>query len=390
VSAHQTASGWKSLIGKVGRALGKVGRALGGTSRAIIAAGAVAAAVFGIVHYWNELNTEPNVVVNFHEAKVEPQIGLEQYEHEENSAPSPAGTADNGFQTRAAAYRLAADTAPALARPAVLLAAVAGTQEEAQLKEGERIKKEGEKIKEEAKHQEETEQHEEAEIKEEAARAEARAQAEQKKEAEDAKLAEKAEQQGAARAQAEEEKAREEAARANSAAHAKKEEARQATAKKRMEAGAPQGAVDAVLIKSGLGMSSSTCGSSCALRPTVEKAIASSQDLAQAAKEVAAAVGGSRNSDGARVDYTVSLDGLANKVLFLRWTLCARDSGALSKEYWRNVIFKKYEPSSDTKVLVGTFWAPIPSAKDDYYIRMRVFDGRSEVTHTSTEAFSDR
>jgi hypothetical protein len=50
VSAHQTASGWKSLIGKVGRALGKVGRALGGTSRAIIAAGAVAAAVFGIIH----------------------------------------------------------------------------------------------------------------------------------------------------------------------------------------------------------------------------------------------------------------------------------------------------------------------------------------------------
>lgn len=390
MSAHQTASGWKSFIGKVGRALCKVGGALGGMSRSIIAAGAVVAAVFGIVHYWNELHTKPNVVVNFHEAEVEPQISLEQYEHEENAPPSPAGTADNGSQTTAAAYRLAADTAPALARPAILLTAVAGTQEEAQLREGERVKTEGEKIKEEAKHQEEAEQQEEAKIKEEAARAEARAQAEQKKEAEDAKLAEKAEHQGATSVQAGEERARQEAARAMSTAHAKKEEARQVPAKKRIEAGAPQGAVDAVLIKSGLGMSSSTCGSSCALRPTVEKAIASSRNLAQAAKEVAAAVGGSRNSEGARVDYTVSLDGLANKVLFLTWTLCSRNSGALSKEYWRNVIFKKYEPSSDTKVLVGTFWTPIPSAKDDFYIRLRVFDGRSEVAHTSTKAFSDQ
>jgi hypothetical protein len=387
VSGNETVSGWKSLIGKVGRALG---RALGGTIRSIIAAGAVVAAVFGIVHYWSEINSEPNVVVNIREAKVETQISLEQYEHEENPPTSSAGTADTGLRTWVAAYRLAADTAPALARPDVLLAAVAGTQEAAQLKEGEMIKKEGTRITEEAKHQEEAEQQEEAKIEEEAARAEDRAQAEQKKEAEDAKLAEKAERQGVAKAQAEEEKARQEAARANSTAHAKKEEARQAPAKRRMEAGASQGAVEAVLSKSGLGMSSSTCASSCALRPTVEKAIASSRNLAQAAKEVAAAVGGSRNSDGARVDYTVSLDGLANKVLFLTWTLCSRNSGALSKEYWRNVIFKKYEPSSDTKQLVGTFWAPIPSAKDDYYIRLRVFDGRSEVAHTSTEVFSDR
>jgi hypothetical protein len=366
--------------------ISKVSTVLGGTGRLILGVCTLVGTGIALLHFLSPGGH--TVTASFHEAKVEPQIGLEEYE-DESHPPSSLEAAYDGSRTRATGrYRLLGYTAFAPARPAGgLLVIVADNAEEAQHVDGEKIKEEGEKIKEEAKHEEEVELQEEAKIKEEAKRAEAREREEAQKEQEDAKLAEKSEQQGAAKAKAEEEKAAEEAARAGGTVQAKKEEERQAPAKKRIEAGASSDAVEAVLSKSGLGVPSS-CGTSCGLRPTVEKAIASTPNLTQAAKEVAAAVGDSNGSDGARVDYAVALDGLSHKVLFLTWTLCSKHTGALSKEYWRDVTFRRYEPSGETGELVGAFWVPLPSTRGDYYFRLRVFDGRSEVAHTSTEPFS--
>lgn len=364
--------------------ISKVSTVLGGTGRLILGVCTLVGTGIALLHFLSPGGH--TVTASFHEAKVEPQIGLEEYE-DESHPPSSLEAAYDGSRTRAAGrYRLLGYTAFAPARPAGGLLVTVANAEEAELVNGEKTKEEGEKIKEEAKHEEEVELQEEAKIKEEAKLAEAREREEAQKEKEDAKLAEKTEQQGAAKAKAAEEKAAEEAARAGGTVQAKKEEERQTPAKKRIEAGASSDAVEAVLSKSGLSVSSS-CGTSCGLRPTVEKAIASTPNLTQAAKEVAAAVGDSNGAEGARVDYAVALDGLAHKVLFLTWTLCSKHTGALSKEYWRDVTFRKYEPSSETGELVSTFWVPLPSTQGDYYFRLRVFDGSSEVAHTSTEPF---
>jgi hypothetical protein len=273
---------------------------------------------------------------------------------------------------------------------------VADDGEETDLNEGKKIKEESEKIKQEVKHAEATELQAGAKIKEEIKSDEARGQQEKRKEEEDARLATQAEQQGAARAKAEEIKAREEATRANDSVQAKKAEEGQAPSKALVETGVSPREIESVLSRSGLDVPSS-CNPSCALRPTVEKAIGSSSNLTQAAKEVAAAIGDSRGANaankpqllGARVDYSVALDGLDHKVLFLTWTLCSRHTGRpLPREWWRNVTFMKYVPSSEVKELVGAFWAPIPSARGEYYYRLRVFDGSSEAAHTKTELFS--
>jgi hypothetical protein len=61
----------------------RIARVLDGTSQWIITASALIAAVFGIAHYWTAITSSGSTHVaeaSFHEARVEPQISLEEYE----------------------------------------------------------------------------------------------------------------------------------------------------------------------------------------------------------------------------------------------------------------------------------------------------------------------
>jgi hypothetical protein len=52
------------------------------------------------------------------------------------------------------------------------------------------------------------------------------------------------------------------------------------------------------------------------------------------------------------------------------------------------VIVKQIEPTSDKTKVAGSFWAPIPPRRGDYYFRLRVFYDGSEVAHTKTGQFN--
>jgi|GEM_PF-5597333 len=103
-------------------------RLLGRTKNAILAVGALAGAVIAIITVVTTVlpkdthKSPPRAVdASFLEAKVEPNILLEQYEY--NNRPSALGTASTGPQPRAIGYRLAADTKPASVRPVIVVLA---------------------------------------------------------------------------------------------------------------------------------------------------------------------------------------------------------------------------------------------------------------------------
>src|SRR6202035_4540791 len=91
----------------------------------------------------------------------------------------------------------------------------------------------------------------------------------------------------------------------------------------------------------------SHCGTGCALRPTVDKAIADySSNLAEAARQVSYAFTDSRlkiydhrlQPVGVTVNYTVDFVGFAGKKMILEWTLCSKLTGRpLPRAWWRNV-----------------------------------------------------
>jgi hypothetical protein len=165
----------------------------------------------------------------------------------------------------------------------------------------------------------------------------------------------------------------------------------------------PTSAVDAVLrkaepalIAAGVNVPA-TCGQSCPLRLTVDKAISDySSNLNDAAQEVAAAFHRSRTlvyenkrePVGAVVDYSIDLAGYAGHTLILEWTLNSTSGGPLPREWWRNVIVKYIKPTTaDRTAIPGSFWAPVPPAVGNYYFRLRVFDGHSEAAHGETNTF---
>jgi hypothetical protein len=346
----------------------RVGKIVAG----IISLSALVAAVVSLL---NDLNGPPRhpVEANFRKIDVEAPIYLAQYENERGS-PSPQGAAYFGRQTQLSGYRLVADTA---AQPAADSSAGATSSQE------QAIKTEGEKISEEVKRSEQAKLEEEAKIKEEQKNAEERVLAEQQKAQEDAKLAERSKQQNVATVKAEEAEARQKATRAKETVQAKKTEARHTPTTSRIEAGASSSEIDTVLSKSGLELPAH-CGAACAVTPLVNQAIDSSSNDSQAASKLAADLRDSLVSVrdepefiGARVEYKVTLDGLAHKVTFLTVTLDAMGE-PLPNHYQETRVIKKLVPSSEEQPVVGAFWAPLPSHRGDYYFRLQVFDGSPE------------
>jgi hypothetical protein len=142
----------------------------------------------------------------------------------------------------------------------------------------------------------------------------------------------------------------------------------------------------------------SQCGAGCALRPTIDKAIADySSNLAEAAKEIANAFTDSRvqiyehkpQPVGVTVNYAINLIGFAGQRVILEWTLCSKPANRpLPKPWWRNVIVKQIVPTNEKIKTSGNFWAPVPPARGNYYFRLRVFDGNSEPTHKTSDPFN--
>ncbi len=158
----------------------------------------------------------------------------------------------------------------------------------------------------------------------------------------------------------------------------------------------PTSEVDEVLSKAGVKLRS-TCSRSCALRPTVDKAVADySSNLNDAARQVAAAFNGAREGVdegtrqplGATVDYSIELVGYTGRLLIMEWSLCSTQTGRpLPRQWWRNVIVKEIKPTSNRVRSSGDFWAPVPPSRGNYYFRLRVFEGDSEAAHSVTGRF---
>jgi outer membrane biosynthesis protein TonB len=357
---------------------------LGKIVAGIISLSALVAAVISLL---NDLSgpSRHTIEANFRKIDVETPIYLRQYENE-RGLPTQQGAANLGPDTQASGYRLVADRTdigqPASSPPA----AATATPEEPP-------KTEGEKISNEVKRTEQAQLEEEAKIKEEQKNAEARVQREQQKAQEDAKLAERSTQQNVAVVKAEEAEAKHKATRAREAVQTKKAEARHTPTKSRIEAGASSSEVESVLSKSGLSIPVH-CDTSCGVSPLVNQAIDSSSSSSQAANRFAADLRGSLVSVdhepqfiGARVEYSITLDGLANKVTFLTVTLDAQGQ-PLPSHYQETRVIKKLVPSNERQPVVGVFWAPIPSYRGEYYFRLQVFDGSPEpVGFEKTQSF---
>jgi hypothetical protein len=407
--------------------VGMVRRVLGDANKTIVAAGSLVAALAALITAVALLlpGNAPTPEASFAEANVEPNVLLEQYVA---SGEATASTGD-GSQARLAGYRLAADTAPAFARPAIGVLAIvsagstatsasssttsSAAQDEAASKEEGTLKTEL-KLQETEALQEEAKQKEQAKLDEEKALTEQGRQEEEKGGGEQSGLrrAEKATAE-AAMAEAKAVKAREEARlRATEAATVEKEKEHpgftapppslmpfhiDGEAKVLTGTGVSTREVERVIHMAGI-KAPSDCDASCPLRPTVESAIAdTSSNLEEAAKEVAAVFHSSRvqvfehksQPVGVTVDYVVDFVGYAGKRTILEWTLCSKlTERPLPREWWRNVIVKQIEPTSEKAKITGSFWAPIPPRRGDYYFRLRVFHGGSEVAHRKTEQFN--
>jgi hypothetical protein len=487
-----------------GRLVSILIRLLGGTKNAILAVGALAGAVLAIVAVVTMVlpkgthpSPPPAVNASFLEAKVEPNVLLEEYEY--NNQPAALGTASAGSQVRAIGYQLAADTKPTSAQPAIAVLATvsrssvgvstnssttseigepAGSSNQGTTVENTKEEPPGEKEAKKIKEREEAIASEEIKAKEEARRIEEA----KVREAREATMRTRRKAQAKAREEAkakakedakvkQEEQEEEKLARIrkNTPAHEQGRDEKGATrypafaeppppatsfhkegeAKVVVGTGAPTSKVNAVLNKvkallrkrhtrfdesnAGFSKSKATfdeddpvlreistgqplrrlaaaapeeaavansvpsqCGTGCALRPTIDKAIADySSNLAEAAREIAAAFTDARvqvyenkpRPVGVTVDYTINFLGFAGQRMILEWTLCEPTGRPLPKAWWRNVIVKQIVPSNESIKTSGNFWAPIPPKRGNYYFRLRVFDGSSEPTHKNSDPF---
>jgi hypothetical protein len=369
----------------------------------------------------------PSPEAKIEQASVDPNVLIEQYV--ETGEASASASTGSWSRLRLGGDRLAVNDAAAFARPAVAVLALvstsspatgvssslasSATQDEAAHKEDEQVKQELQQQRAQATKEAET-QSEQAKLDEEKALAERNGQPQETGTGEESQA------QRAARATAEAAAAEAKAQQASAEARLTAREA--ATVKQEEEhpsftappasstplrsvgdakvltgTGAPAREVEDVIQMAGV-KASAKCGTSCPLRTTVERAIAdTSSNLEQAAEEVAAVFRGSRVQDfehklqpiGVTVDYGLRLVGYAGKRAFLEWTLCSKRTGRpLPREWWRNVIVKQIEPTSDDAPVTGSFWAPIPPARGDYYFRLRVFYNGLEVADRETGQFS--
>src|SRR4029077_3610833 len=469
----------------------RVKHVLGDTKRAILAAGALAGAVLamygvGKMILSNENEPDPTPLTSeapFLDAKVEPNILLEEYEYRNQSAvfesetPStPNSQAPSGPAMRMIVYEGptgASDTAvePAssansggcksAASPGETGKGVSGksgvetTPEETKQEREEKLE-----AKEEAKKKAE----EECEVR---AKKEAEAREREAKEKRENELKEKAKEEAEARAQIAKErrerKPRQERERkqrekhpsgkpgsSSSHGHGGKTSEppehftfvkppppaipfhHEGKARVLVGTGAPTDQVDEVLSKAkailaeqhvGAGSSGATnanpintslvatfgdakplalpshCGLSCAIRPTIDQAIADySSNLVEAARKVATAFADSRvqifdHKDqpiGVTVYYTIHFRGDAGDQAVVVWSLCSTSTGRpLPRTWWRNVIVKRIDPESNDIDVPGSFWAPIPTESGDYQFKLKVLVGSSykELSHGETDIF---
>ncbi len=418
---------------------------LGRTNRVILAIGALAGAIVAIaaiVHFVLPGGRSDALAAeaSFAEAKLDPDVLLEQYEAVNN--PAALASAESGLGARAGEDRLAAYRAPPLA-PVTESASTEAEISEQIAREARKEEEEQEKVKRE-------DAETAANIKREE---EAQKRKEEQEQAEEARIR-KQRQEGAAPSTTGtgtatgtrtgggqgESTGRERAKGAPAqpikvpaftpAFH------REGDAEVAVGTGAPTSQVDAVLseaikllereespfgtetVSFGAGDSSfrevsnappvrsasgvrlyvpSHCGTSCALRPVIDQAIANySSNRALAAREIAAVFHDSRvevfdgklQPVGASVNYTVAVSGLADQLVRLEWTLYSKQSGQpLSREWWRNVIVKQIKPLSERVLVAGSFWAPVPPNPGDYYFQLRLLRGQSESAHRETEPF---
>jgi hypothetical protein len=158
----------------------------------------------------------------------------------------------------------------------------------------------------------------------------------------------------------------------------------------------PRGEVDAVIRQAGVPLPSK-CRVSCALSPTIDKALgeyAANSD--EAARQVASifhdsrqgVFGRKREPLGVAVHFSIDLIGYAGQLLVIDWTLCSAQTGRpLPREWLRNVPAEVVRPTSNRLKRPGNFWAPLPPKHGRYYFRLRVFDSSNEVVQTQTQVF---
>jgi hypothetical protein len=413
----------KRRPGKRCGSIGKLKDLIKHGSNTIVAIGTLAGAVAAIIGVVALLSPHPPdiVEVKFEEAKAESGVLLEQYD----DTIGAKETAADGVRVQLAGYRLAADTEPASPAAAGLVAvsevakaasvnsssASTGARQEAALQESERVKTE-------LRQQEAEELKEEEKQKEQATLDEAKVLQEEERQKTEALHGETTQSSAEQQAQAAQKQAEARAAkalgeaklRATETAAVKKEEEhpggappasssplhREGEAKVATGTGVPTREIEEVLRKAGV-ETSSGCDA-CALRPTVEKAIAdTSSNLQQAARLVVAAFHSTRvgiyehkpQPVGATVTYTIHFVGYEGKRVSLEWTLCAKGTRRpLPREWWRNVVVKQIKPTSNTTRIAGSFWAPLPPTHGEYYFRLRVFYGEVEIAHEITDPFT--
>jgi hypothetical protein len=416
MSAHKRGGLWSRLR----KALCDANKTLVAVAGLLSAVAAVIAAVALFLP-----GSTPNPEASFEEATVDPNVLIEQYaETGEGSASASAGSWSG---PRLGRYRLASNTGPASAQPAVAVvalvstgaaatsasssAASSATQDQAAQKEDAQVKQELQLQEVQATKEAET-QEEQAKLDEAKALAAQQPQENGVGEGSQLQQAEEAKAE-AATAEAKAQTASAEARlTAKEVAIVKQEEAHpsftappasstpfrsEGDAKVLGGVGASGNEVEQVIRMAGI-KASAKCATSCPLRATVERAIAdTSSNLEQAAEEVAAVFRGSRvevfehksQPIGVTVEYTLDLVGYEDKRTFLEWALCSKGTGRpLPREWWRNVIVKQIEPTSQKAEVTGSFWAPIPPRRGDYYFRLRVFYNGLEVAHKKTEPFS--
>jgi hypothetical protein len=155
--------------------------------------------------------------------------------------------------------------------------------------------------------------------------------------------------------------------------------------------------VEAVIRKSGVPLPAN-CGESCAIGPVIGKALSEyAANTDEAARQVASifhdsrqgVFGHKRQPLGVAVHFSVDLVGYAGRLLLIEWSLCSAQTGRpLPREWLRNVPAEEVRPTIDRLKHSGNFWVPLPPKQGRYYLRLRVFDGRSEAVQTRTHIFS--
>ncbi len=89
---------------------------------------------------------------------------------------------------------------------------------------------------------------------------------------------------------------------------------------------------------------------------------------------------------GARISYTVKLDGFAGSEAALKWSLWSTAGRQpLPRNWWRDVTAALIKPSVNHESISGTFWVPMPPRHGDYVVQVTLTD-RNGLAHAGGES----